>query len=117
MIDLACPPLWGSWKSLLELFPLVQETVVSVIEPFVAEQWTQNQESFKNFCDLFVSYHKTAMIGSYNKQMQADFGAHFRLVNKNKNQGVDNSNVIQELSQAAMEAAVRVWHQQEFRIF
>ena len=107
-IDIACPPLWGSWQSLLELYPDHQQTVVAVLAPYIANQWKHHQESFKKLCELFVGYHKTALAGSYNKNMPQHFSS-FRSITKKRSKEEDISELLGQLKVAALHAAVGVW--------
>jgi len=111
-IDIACPPLWGSWKSLLDLYPSQQQTVVTVMAPYIADQWKHCQESFKKLCELFVGYHKTAMVGSYNKQMPQQFPTFRILTKKRKEEPAEVPAIIAELSGHALDAANSVWTDQ-----
>ena len=111
-IDIACPPLWGSWKSLLDLYPSQQQTVVTVMAPYIADQWKHCQESFKKLCELFVGYHKTAMVGSYNKQMPQQISTFRLITKKRKEEPAEVPAIIAELSAAALDAANGVWTDQ-----
>jgi hypothetical protein len=103
--------LWGSWVSLLELYPNHQQYVVSVLAPYIADQWKHHQDSFKKLCELFVGYHKTALAGSYNKNMPEHFGT-FRMVTKKRKEDADISGLLHDLNSAALQAAVAVWRDQ-----
>jgi hypothetical protein len=93
---------------LLELYPDHQQTVVAVLAPCIANQWKHHQDSFKKLCELFVGYHKTALAGSYNKNMPQHFSS-FRSITKKRQQEADISELLGELHDAALHAAVGVW--------
>ena len=107
-IDIACPPLWGSWTSLLDTYNRAE--VLRVLVPFIAQQWSTNNQDFRMFCEYFVTFHKTSLCGSNNQHMSAHSKL-FNLYRKHKKMNEEGELAIvqQQLSQAALSTAVSAW--------